>query len=237
MNWLASLFGRGARLDAAQQARLDAWRALPAADLKLPIDAARYVVVDVESSGLDLNRDKLIAIGAIAIRDGRIDLADGLEIVLQQDKVSGKDNILIHGIGGEAQRAGVPPVEALLSFLEYLGKDPLIAFHVVFDNTMISKTLRKYLGLRFNHPWADLAFLTPELCPGANRQLRALDDWMGYFNIGNYARHSALADAVSTAELMLALRPLLAGRNAECFRAFQGIEQERRMRTFGLPYA
>lgn len=236
MNWFTSLFRR-VQLEAHQQTRLDAWHALPGVDLAQPFEDSRYVVVDVETSGLDLNKDSLIAIGAIAVNRGRIDLADGLEIVLQQDKVSGKDNILIHGIGGEAQRAGVPPADALLTFLEYLGKDPLVAFHVVFDNTMISKTIRKHLGFRFSHPWADLAFVAPELSPDANRQIRALDDWMRFYNIGNYARHSALADALSTAELLLALRPRLAKRRADNFRAFQGIEQERRMRTFGLPYA
>ncbi|NTV94755.1 MAG: 3'-5' exonuclease [Thiobacillus sp.] len=237
MNWLRSLLGRGVRLDPAQQARLDAWRALPEVDLKKPFDESRYIIVDVETSGLNLNKDTLIAIGAIAVNNGHVDLADGLDIVLQQEKVSGKDNILIHGIGGEAQRAGVPPVDALLTFLEYVGKDPLIAFHVVFDNTMISKTIRKYLGMRFHHPWVDLAFLAPELSPDANRQIRALDDWMSFYNIGNYARHSALADALSTAELLLALRPRLAKRRVDHFLGFQSIEQERRMRTLGLPYA
>lgn len=237
MNWLRSLLGRGVRLDPARQARLDAWRALPAADLKKPFDESRYIIVDVETSGLNLNKDTLIAIGAIAVTNGHVDLADGLDIVLQQEKVSDKDNILIHGIGGEAQRAGVPPVDALLTFLEYVGKDPLIAFHVVFDNTMISKTIRKHLGMRFHHPWVDLAFLAPELSPDANRQIRALDDWMSFYNIGNYARHSALADALSTAELLLALRPRLAKRRVDHFLGFQSIEQERRMRTLGLPYA
>lgn len=219
MNWLTRLLGRERpALSETQVARLGAWEARPPADPYQPFGLARYVVVDVESSGLNVDKDRLIAIGAIAVNQGRIDLRDSFEMVLQQEKVSDKDNILIHGITGEAQREGVPPTEALLAFLEYLGKDPLIAFHVAFDNTMISKTVRKYLGFRFDHPWADLAHITPSLYPELTYKRRSLDQWMEEFGIGNFARHSALADALSTAELLLCLRPRMVKRDIANFR-------------------
>jgi DNA polymerase-3 subunit epsilon len=206
-----------------QVTRLAAWQALAPPDPLKPFFEARYVVVDVETSGLNVGKDSLIAIGAIAVNNGRIDLADSLEIVLQQEKVSDKDNILIHGITGEAQREGVPPVEALLTFLEYLGKDPLIAFHVAFDNTMISKTLRKYLGFKFKHGWADLAHITPALYPELTYKCRSLDQWMEHFGLVNFARHSALADALATAELMLVIRPNMAKQKIDSFSKMRDI--------------
>ncbi len=229
MSWLTRLLGEKPSLTPEQDQRLAAWRDRPPSDGNAPFAASRYVVVDVETSGLNLAKDRLIAIGAVAVRDGRIDLADSLEIVLRQRKISGRDNILIHGIGGTAQAEGVPPAEALLAFLEYLGKSPLIAFHVAFDKTMIDRALKRFLGLKFNHPWADLAYLAPALYPELARSHRSLDHWMAYFGIGNYARHSALADALSTAELMLALRPRLVRRQADCFRKLQalGMAQQR----------
>ncbi|HRH80901.1 MAG TPA: 3'-5' exonuclease [Thiobacillaceae bacterium] len=224
MNWLARLFGEPAvALSPTQAGRLAAWQALPAADASLPLAQGRYVVVDVESSGLNVNRDRLIAIGAIAVVNGRIDLNDGLDIVLQQDKVSDKANILIHGIGGTAQRDGVPPADALLTFLEYLGKDPLMAFHVAFDNTMISKALKRHLGLRFEHPWSDLAYMSPALYIELVHRCRTLDDWTTHFGIGNFARHSALADALATAELLLALGPRMRHRQIDCFRKMRDL--------------
>jgi len=237
MNWLARLLGQGVQLDSLQKARLEAWHALPGANLKRPLSEGRFVVVDVESSGLDLNKDYLIAIGAIAVHGNKIDYADGLDIVLQQKQASGKDNILIHGSLLIMVLSNATWNASNGSLLEYLGKDPLLAFHVAFDSTMISKAMRQFLGLRFQHPWADLAYLAPELCPDAARSHRSLDDWMRYFSIGNFARHSALADAISTAELLLALHPLMVGRHFDTFHDLQGIEQDRRMRTFGLPYA
>lgn len=230
MNWLARLFGRGTALTPAQAARLAAWKALPPPDPNAPIEASRYVVVDVETSGLNMVKDRLIAIGAVAVDKGRVRLADSMEIVLQQSRASGRDNILIHGIGGTAQTEGVPPAEALLAFLEYLGKSPLLAFHVAFDRTMIDRALKTCLGLRFNHAWVDLAYLAPALYPELARSHRSLDQWMARFGIGNYARHSALADALSTAELMLILRSRLDARQVDCFRGMRDLERAHRMR-------
>ncbi len=222
MRWLnalgAGLRGPTANLSAEQQARLAKWQALPSVDLTQPLTATRCVVVDVESSGLNVRRDRLIAIGATAIQRGRVEIGDSMEVVIRQDVVSTKDNILVHGISGEAQRQGVEPIEGLLRFLEYLGKDPLIAYHVDFDNIMISKTLRKYLGLRFDHPWADLAHIAPSVLPELGSGFRSLDYWMVHFNIGNFARHSALADALATAQLMLVLRGAVQGRGIENFK-------------------
>ncbi len=217
-------------LSEAAAARLSVWRQNPAADPNRPLDAARVVVVDVESSGLDVERDRLIAIGAVAVTGGRIDLADSLDIVLRQDEVSDRDNILVHGIGGQAQRTGVLPVEALLAFLEYLGPDPLVAFHVAFDAAMIGRAMRQHIGLRFEPAWADLAYVAPALYPREARRLRGLDHWLEHFGIGNYARHSALADALATAELLLALRPALEARRAHRFADLRDLEREwRRM--------
>jgi len=236
MEWLLNLFSAGGKvvLDPAQQARLDAWHALPEPDLQTPIEASRYVVVDVESSGLNIKKDKLIAIGAVAVEAGRIALGDSLEMVLQQDRISSKDNILIHGIGGTAQLDGIPPIEALLRFLEYLGKSPLVAFHAAFDEAMISGALRRFLGLRFKHTWTDLAYVSPALYPQLALRNRSLDHWMTHFGISNYARHSALADALATAELLLALRTRMRDRSVKNLRDIRALENmHRRISTPG----
>lgn len=231
MNLLQRLFGARLRLAGDQLARLQAWRNLSEPDTRQPFNASRWVVVDVESSGLDVRKDRLIAIGAVALVNGKIALADSLDIVLQQSQVSGKDNILIHGIGGEAQRQGMPPAEALLTFLEFLGKSPLIAFHVAFDQSMICRAMKEHLGFSFEHSWADLAYVAPALYPSLAHRYRSLDQWTEYFQIGNYARHSALADALATAELLLSLQPQLEVRQAMNFQSLRDLERLRRFQT------
>lgn len=215
-------------LDPAAAQRLATWQALkPASDL-VRLDQGRFVVMDVETTGLSLARDHLIAIGAVAIKDGRIDLDDSFEVVLQQETSSAKDNILIHGIGGTAQTGGIAPVEALLQFLEYLGPDPLIAFHVTFDETMTKRALKKFLGLNFRHTWLDLAYVAPGLYPELARKYRALDHWVNHFHIQNFARHSALADALATAQLFLVTIEAARQKNMENLKGLIELEKAQR---------
>ena len=222
------LLGRRVHLDPALAHRIADWRVRPEFSLSDTFEASRYVVVDVETTGLDLVRDRLIAIGACAVENGEVVMADSFEIVLRQDQVSAKDNILIHGIGGEAQRDGIDPGEALVRFLEFLGKSPLVAFHVTFDQTMIKKAVKEYLGFEFKHPWLDLAYVMPGLLPEYARRYRALDDWSGYFQISNFARHSALADALATAQLLLCALPLAQAKHSTCYRNLQDLEKAQR---------
>jgi DNA polymerase III subunit epsilon len=191
------------RLGPNQEARLSAWRALPAGTQTTSLENQRCVVLDVETTGLNLMTDTLISIGAVAVLNGRIALGDSFSVILQQRTSSRKENILIHGISGSEQREGMPPADALLSFLEYLGKDPLVAFHVAFDETMIRRAIHQYLGYTFRHTWLDLAYVMPALYPDLMYSHRSLDDWSQHFGFHNEDRHNALADALVTAQLLL----------------------------------
>src|SRR5690242_1770124 len=99
--------------------RIAAWRARPHPRLDRVHREQRYVVVDVETSGIDTRVDRLIAIGAVAVTHGRIDFGDAFACVLRQDVASSDANILIHGIGAQAQARGADPASALLDFLDY----------------------------------------------------------------------------------------------------------------------
>lgn len=221
-------FSRKVSLDLQQQQRLDAWAALPAAPLDKPISATRCVVVDVETTGLNLMQDRLISIGAVAVVNGKVALGDSFYVVLQQQAASDKGNILVHGIGNSAQLEGAPPVEALLDFLEYLGKSPLVAFHVTFDETMIRRALSEYLGFTFKHPWLDLAYVMPGLNPPLAKKFRALDDWIGNFGIRIDTRHNALADALATAQLFQVAHLQARTTNITSIAALRDLEKAQR---------
>jgi DNA polymerase-3 subunit epsilon len=199
--WLGRWLGKQARLSEQQSQSLSTWKALPRTKSGAPFNNSRCVVVDVETSGLNLQNDRLISIGAVAVVNGKIVLGDSFYVVLQQTTASNKENILLHGISNTAQTEGVPAADALLGFLKFLGKDTLIAFHVTFDQTMIQRAIRHYLGFSFKHTWIDMAYVMPALNPGLATQYRSLDDWISHFEIRNDARHNALADALVTAQL------------------------------------
>lgn len=228
MNWLEKLRGRNIKLSDQQVARLKAWRELPRSETPKKLDSSRFVVVDVETSGLNLAKDNLIAIGAAAIINGKIAMEDSFEMVLQQASSSNKQNILIHGISGDTQTEGQAPEEVLLAFLEYLQNDPLIAFHVTFDKSMLCRAIKQHLGFVFKHDWLDLAYATPGLYPQQARQFRALDDWLNHFHIQNYARHNALADALSTAQLFMVVSKTARQKKIVDYQTLQRVEKAQR---------
>ena len=88
----------------------------------------------------------------------------------------------------------------MLTFLEYLGKSPLVAFRAEFDQRMVERGMRSILGMPFRRPWIDLAFLLPALFPGP--ECTTLDDWFTYFGLAGAERHDALVDAFATAQLL-----------------------------------
>ena len=132
-----------------------------------PLSAQRMVVVDLETSGLNLQRDQLLAIGAVVIEDGAIDLSQQFECTLCQPGHRAGASTLIHGIAPSAVAAGRDPAEALLAFMEFVDDSPLLAFHAPFDQHMLERALRETLGYRLRHPFLDVAVLAPLLCPDA----------------------------------------------------------------------
>jgi len=167
--------------------------------------AARWVVVDCETSGLDTTRDRLLAVGAVAVRGGRIELAESFSAVLQQEQASDTANILVHGIGGEAQLAGRPAGDALSELSAFLGDGLPVAYHAPFDDAVLRRAMAAQPGLEAPRGWLDLARIAPVLHPGPDRTRRALDDWLAEFGIDCPQRHDALADAYATAQLLLVL--------------------------------
>jgi DNA polymerase-3 subunit epsilon len=200
MGLIARLFRPRPQLDPLLGQRLHALAELAPPPIRRAHRMHRYVTVDVETTGFDPARDRVISIGAAAITRGRIDLADCFEVVLRQREASPAANILVHRIGGERQRAGVDPAAALVSFLEYVRLSPLVAFRAEFDRAMLERELTAALGLRLPNLWLDLARLLPALFP--SNDCRTLDDWLARFGIRTIARHNALADALATAQML-----------------------------------
>ena len=209
-------------------------RWLGAAPARQP-SAVRWVVLDVETTGLDTRHDRLLAIAALALRvDGvatpRIDFADSFEAVLRQTAAAAdKDNILLHGIGVGEQRAGQAPAEVLAAFEQWAADAPLIAFHAAFDQTMIQRAMKDVLGRTLANPWLDLEPVADVLHPGLGGH--ALDDWLAHFGIECAVRHQAAADTLATAELLLRVWPAARAQNATGFTQLSRLAEQRRWLT------
>lgn len=200
MGFFAELLRTRPALPPGLEARLQRLSELAPPPTRNRHRASRYVTVDVETTGLDLKRDRVLSIGAVAVERGAIALGRCFEVVLRQPESSSRDNILVHRIGGQRQLAGVDPAEALVSFLEYVGHAPLVAYRADFDRTMIDRALKETLNARTQSAWIDLAKLLPALYP--SNECRTMDDWLVFMGIRMIARHDALADALATAQML-----------------------------------
>lgn len=200
-NWLRK---KKPGLDSAQQQRLaQLHKPTPLGDDNLR--SQRWVVVDLETSGLNLNRDQVLSIGAVVIEDGAVDFSQLFERTLQRAETKLSPSVLIHGLGPSAIAAGSDPIDALLDFMDFVGDSPLLAFHAPFDQHMLCRALKDSLGYRLTHPFLDVADIAPLLCPDAHIREAGLDDWINHFHLHVGERHHASADALATAELMLIL--------------------------------
>ncbi|HLS86820.1 MAG TPA: 3'-5' exonuclease [Burkholderiales bacterium] len=167
---------------------------------RTPLEAVRWAVIDCETSGLDARRARLLSVGAVRVHDGRIDLGGAYSALVRQTEPSEAENILVHGIGGEAQAHGEPLEAVQASLSAFLGDAVPAAFHAGFDE----KVLRRH-GVRAPRAWLDLARLAAALFPDDAPKLHSLDDWLGRFGIAPAARHDALGDAFAAAQLLLVL--------------------------------
>jgi DNA polymerase-3 subunit epsilon len=199
-----------------------------------PADQQRWVVLDVEASGLDPARDRLLAIAALGVHiDGgraRIALADSFEVVLRQpadEAPPDKGNILLHHIGVGAQRGGVEAADAIDAFTSFVASSPLLGFHVAFDRGLIERAVAScQRTLSHSNPWLDLEALAAVLLPQV--KARALDDWLAHFGIRCLQRHHAMADALASAELLLHLWPRLMSERATTVGAAARLAARRR---------
>lgn len=164
---------------------------------RTPLAQARWVVIDCETSGLDIRRDRLLSVGAVEVAAGRIS-PRAYAAVVRQDSPSARDNILVHGLGAETQLGGRPAGEVLRELEDFVGEATPVAFHAPFDRGILRRA-----GLRGAARWLDLAVLAPAFFPG--RAADDLDAWLAAFGIEHPHRHDALGDAYVTAQLLLVM--------------------------------
>lgn len=170
-----------------------------------PINQARLVVVDLETTGLDVQRDEILSIGAVAITNGILRMADQYECTVFRPHHQPSQATVLHEIAPSHVQSGQPAEEALGDFMRFVGPGVLVAFHAGFDQRMLSRGLRKALDYRLQHRFLDVAEMAPMLFPDAADHCSTLDDWQRYFQLANSERHNASADAQATAEILLIL--------------------------------
>ncbi|SDX91040.1 DNA polymerase-3 subunit epsilon [Lutibacter oricola] len=165
------------------------------------INKTRFVVFDTETTGLDTNTDRILSIGAIAINNGIIDVADSFEIYLKQDQFNA-DTVEIHGILKEGNIEKISEEKAIEHFINYLKNAVLIAHHAAFDVKMINSILKRMNLQKLKNKSIDTGILYKKL-EGKQNDHFSLDKLCEEFNIPLHDRHTASGDAYITAILFL----------------------------------
>lgn len=165
----------------------------------------RFVVIDLETSGLNTLKDKILSIGAVTIEASAIALGDQFSCTLRRRNHAVSESVLIHQIPPSEVAAGMRPEKALLGLMDYVGSSPLLAFHASFDQRMLLREFKDAFAYDLRHAFYDVAEIAPLLYPEHGMRNPGLDDWVKFFGLQVLQRHNASADALVTAELMLIL--------------------------------
>ena len=176
-----------------------------------PLIAQRYVVFDLESTGLDVSGgDRLLSIGAVRLRDG--EARESFTTLVNPARSIPPGSIRYHGIT-EAMVADAPPAaEALAQFQEFIGDDVLVAHNAAFDRALIfAEEFRgaPAIGNPFLCSVATSRWLDPQEAD------HSLDGLCGRAGIVIAGRHQALGDAEATAALWVSLIARAAARGVD----------------------
>lgn len=166
-----------------------------------------YTIFDTETTGLNpAGGDEIIQIGAIRVVNGKLLQQETFDQLVDPCRTIPKESIPIHGIQPEMV-VGQPKItEVLPAFHTFAGDTVLVAHNAAFDMRCL-QVKEKATGVVFDQPVLDTLLLSAVLHPNqASHRLEAIAE---RFNVNILGRHTALGDAMATAEVFLRLITLL----------------------------
>ncbi|MBC7952180.1 MAG: PAS domain-containing protein [Rhodospirillaceae bacterium] len=167
-----------------------------------------FVVFDTETTGLKPSENEIVQLGAVKVEHGRVLTAEGFERVVNPGRPIPIDSIRFHGITDQMVR-GKPPLEVVLrQFKDLVGDGVLVGHNAAFDLSFLDAK-RDQTGIALTNPVLDTLLLSLVAEPNADPSLTAL---AGRLGVAVDLNHSALSDAMTTAEIWVRLMELLAQR-------------------------
>jgi DNA polymerase-3 subunit epsilon len=168
-----------------------------------PLAACRYVVFDLETTGLKPSRgDRIVAIGAVRLEHGQVNSTDCFATFCHPGRPIPPASTAIHGITDAMVRDAVAWPEAVAAFRTYVGDAVLVAHNAGFDLTCLHAAEAR-AGVVFDMPALCSLRLAQWLDPEqTDHSLDALAVRHGLVVSG---RHDALGDAIATAHLFAAM--------------------------------
>ena len=178
-----------------------------------------WVVLDCETTGLDVHRDEIISIGAVRIVGSRLLTSKRLEMLVRPERALTADSVRVHRLRERDVAHGIPPEEAMRRLLNFIGSRPLVGYFLEFDVAMLNREIWRLLGVRLPQGKIEVSAMYYDF---KNRQLPAHEQggtidlrfasMMSDLRLPVRDAHNALNDAVMAGLAFVKLRQLLGRR-------------------------
>jgi len=166
-----------------------------------------FIAFDTETTGLNPSEgDEIIQLGAVRIVNNRILHNECIDQLVNPQRPVPESSVEVHGIDPELLMSQPLIEKVLKGFHAFVADSVLVAHNAAFDMRFL-QLKEKATGLHFDNPVLDTLLLSSVVHP--NQEGHSLDAIAERFNITIVGRHTALGDALVTAEILLKLIPLL----------------------------
>lgn len=182
-----------------------------------PIEALEFIVLDLETTGLNVKKDNILSVGAIRVADSAIYIAEHLDFRMAQSYTPDESSIAVHGLLPVEKEGDLLEIEGIKRILEFLGNRIVVGHHIGFDRAMLNRILKVRVGETLQNKFLDTATLASRLRLSnsySQRQL-GLDQLCKEYQIPLNDRHTAAGDAFLTAVLFLKLLQRLESRGVK----------------------
>lgn len=173
-----------------------------------------YVAIDLETTGLDPKRERIIEIGAVRVEAGEI-TAQFSSFVNPCRKLEARITELT-GITDDMVASAPEIKEVIQEVLHFCGEAPLLGHHVIFDYSFLKRAAVN-TGLSFERSGIDTLKLARIFMP--EEEKKNLTAACTFFGVEQGEAHRALQDAVAAHKLYQKLRIQYAGERPEVFAA------------------
>lgn len=186
-----------------------------------PLRDLTFVVFDTETTGLDTERDSIIEIAGVRILRGRVLRGETFRQLANPGRPIPEASTKIHHITDADVADADPPSRAVTAFHGFVGEAVLVAHYAAFDMAMLGGLTRSG-GPRFDTPALCTGLISARLFPSASDH--TLDGLAARFDITipDDVRHTALGDALATAEVFVNLLDLLDKRGVTTWQDLAG---------------
>ncbi len=154
-----------------------------------------YVVVDIETTGINHFVDDIIEIGAVRYIEGKE--VDRFSTLIKSEKILSKKIVELTGITDELlQTSGIEKETAIRELYSYLKNDEIVLGHnfASFDFYFLDDAYNEVLGIPFCYDFVDTLYLAKEMLPGhCSCSLASLSQ---EYNIDYSCAHRAVEDCV-----------------------------------------